>query len=125
MKTLVRYSGRVLTILGIVHVLCAPLFYADALRGIVSAGIFNGVGDLPDRDAAFWFIGFGLLVIVLGEIVHWTQRQTGVVPPFLGPGLLVISIVAVIVTPASPFWLILALAMVEIAAARQPAHQLS
>ena len=102
-----RYTGHSLIAIGILHTVIGVLAFGAPLAHIARDGFFNAVDPHPDRQAAFWFLLTGALLVILGQSTCWTQSRTGTVPRSLGWGLLGISLLGVILMPASGFWLLL------------------
>jgi len=107
---------------GTLHLLAGPVFYPQPLAAIVQDGFFNAVNLNPaqfDREAAFWWTEFGVMLLLLGGLVHWAQAKTGTLPAFLGWSLMAIGAVGVILMPISGFWLVFPQAVLVFAVARR------
>jgi Family of unknown function (DUF6463) len=109
--------GLLVAVLGLLHQGVGVIFYGGALRDIAQAGFINSI--IPpywDRDAAFWFFMYGVMLIVYGAITHWALRQTGKLPAFFGWCLALSCLVGVVFMPSSGLWfgILLGGAMVRI-----------
>ena len=116
-----RLSGPLLMATGVLHLLAGFVFYPEPLAAIMQDGFFNAVEPNPaqfDREAAFWWMVFGVMLLILGGLVHWAQARTRTLPAFLGWALLALGVVGVSLMPASGFWLTFPQAALVFAAAR-------
>ena len=119
-----RLSGPLLTATGVLDLLYVLVFHYKQLAAIAGDGFFNAVEpDVAyatfDRETAFWHLTFGLMVVILGALIHWTQARTGTLPAFLGWSLLVLSVAALVLIPVSGFWLVLPQAVMMILVSRR------
>lgn len=119
-----RLVGPLLMATGVLHLLAGFVFYARPLAAIARDGFFNAVtpnlaAPAFDRDAAFWFMFSGVMLLLLGGLVHWAQVWTGTLPAFLGWALLAIGAVGVILVPVSGFRLVLPQGVLMVVVARQ------
>jgi hypothetical protein len=104
--------GLWLMALAVLHQFVGLYFYQDALWAIGQAGIINAVQPpYWDRDAAFWFLMFGAMLFLYGGITHWLLAKVQTLPSFWGWGLLILSLIGVVLMPASGFWLAILLAI--------------
>lgn len=113
-----RFTGHSLIAVGALHTLVGIMSFGRPLAGIARDGMFNAVDPHPERQAAFWFLLTGALLVVLGQSTRWAQRRTGTVPGSLGTSLLVISLAGVVLMPVSGFWLLLPSAFLTLGASR-------
>lgn len=51
-----RSPASALEVLGIAHAIVGVTKFRRQLRGILSDGVFNGVGKDPQRATALWFL---------------------------------------------------------------------
>ena len=109
---MLKYSGRLLVATGILHNVVGLLIFSPILGDIARAGFFNSIDPHMDRNAAFWFLGFGFMLMLMGAAIHWMHEQTGEVPAFMGWALLAIGLIGVMMMPASGFWLAIPQAIV-------------
>ncbi|NRR24736.1 DUF6463 family protein [Brevibacillus sp. MS2.2] len=101
-----RQMGFTLILTGLLHTVVGLLFYAKPLQQIVANGFWNAVGQ--EEDAAFWFMMFGFLLMLLGYMADWLMKKKGMEPPAaFGWTILGICVVGVIAMPVSGFWLAL------------------
>ena len=115
-----KISGHLLVAVGVVHNLVGVVFGFGYLAEIAHAGFFNAVEPHFPRQTVFWFLFTGLLFILIGQVCLWAERRLDrPLPAFVGWELLAFSVVGVVLIPVSGFWLVIALALYMIAAARR------
>jgi hypothetical protein len=119
---MIRTVARCLVAIGIVHSLFGLVLYRAPLSAIAGEGFVATV--LPphvDREAAFWFVLFGPILVMLGQVVGRAARRddAGIVR-LIGAWLLAGGMVGVIVMPVSGFWLLIAVGLATIRAAFRP-----
>ena len=116
-----RLSGQLLMATGVLDLLYVLVFHSRQLAAIAQDGFLGAVELNPaqfDRETAFWHMMFGLMFVVLGALVHWTQARTGTLPAFLGWSVLALGISGVILMPFSGFWLVFPQGVLVLAVAR-------
>jgi hypothetical protein len=118
MKRLIPYTGPILIGGSVLHLVVGAIFYAEPLGDILRAGMVNAIGTNAARDGALWFMVCGIILLQLGVLVRWTQQRTGTIPPFLGWSMLALSLVGMVLMPASGFGLMILIGLLLIAAAR-------
>lgn len=101
----------------ILHV-AVGLAVPNPIGGMVADGLVGSVGDDPERAFTLWYMVAGLGLLALGELARWAVRETGRVPARLGGWLLLVSVPVVLLLPASGGWLIAALGVLSLLAAR-------
>lgn len=103
-----RWIGRWIMGLGVLHCVIGFVLFAAPLREIVAAGLWNTLSpSSPVRYLAFWFLFGGVATVLVGYLADWIERVAGsALPRSLGWTLLAISVAAVILTPISGFWLL-------------------
>ncbi|MBH5319616.1 hypothetical protein I6N90_17610 [Paenibacillus sp. GSMTC-2017] len=111
-----RHVGVMLMLTGLLHTVVVLIFGATQLQIIVAEGFWNTVGSgQGDRDAVFWSLLFGFMIIVTGYMVNWILKHKGIVPPAgFGWILLAVGLIGVIMMPVSGFWLVLPQAVILI-----------
>jgi hypothetical protein len=100
------WIGKTVVGIGVVHTLFGVVFMRETLALLWSEGLINTVNGQPRREFVFWFLAFGLLAIILGFFLDWTERR-GIVPPrFLGWSLFILTVAVVTIMPISGGWLV-------------------
>jgi hypothetical protein len=97
-----RISGYLLIATGILHNAIGVLIGYPQLRDIALAGFFNTVDSDIYRQAIFWFLFSGFLMILIGQL--FLSMKTPI-PAGVGLNLLLLCVVGAILMPASGFWL--------------------
>ncbi|MDR2651685.1 MAG: DUF6463 family protein [Prevotellaceae bacterium] len=103
-----KYSGILLIVSGIVHTIVGLILACDIYWEVLKLGFINVIE--PDfvhaRACAFWFLVCGIIIIILGQTLHYYIRQTNQKPPLLlGYWMLTLSVFGCLAMPASGFWL--------------------
>jgi hypothetical protein len=105
--SLKHWIGRWLIVVSVIHTLFAIGVFRSVLSSIVQRGVFNTIGNDPMLGAVVWFVLFGFVLFILGLAVSALERSsTNHLPASLGWSLLVLSVLGVILMPASGFWLV-------------------
>lgn len=102
-----QWIGKGIALIGAIHTAVGMVGFRNVIGDIAERGMFNTVNGQPEREFAFWFIFFGLLAVLLGAVVSWTENRIGEVPPFLGWSLLTLTTLGVMIMPLSGFWLLI------------------
>lgn len=106
-----RWIGRSVVGIGLVHTAFGFVVGGGLVAEIVDAGFFGTVNGQPHREAIFWFIFFGLLLLAFGFLLDWIESKGVSMPKSIGFGLLAMTVLAVMLMPASGWWLLLAPAL--------------
>jgi hypothetical protein len=112
------WIGKSIIIIGVIHSAFGLVGFRKTIATIFSEGLFNTVNGQPEREFAFWFVFFGLLMIAFGAFVNWVERQGIKLPKFLGWNLLALTLLIVMIMPVSGGWLLLAPAIGSVLRAR-------
>ncbi len=108
-----KKSGSLLIATGIFHNLIGVMMGWEVLKELVNAGIINSINTEMDRNAIFWFLFSGFMMMMLGQLMHrYSQEQNKPVPASLGYSLLIITLIGCIMMPVSGFWLVLPQALI-------------
>lgn len=120
--TLWKKSGTLLIATGILHNVVGFIMGWDVLVAIAKAGFINSVGEQMDRNAIFWFLFSGFMIMLLGKFMQtWIDTYKKPVPAYLSYYLLLLSSIGCIFMPISGFWLVLPQAFIIIQANRKAA----
>ncbi|MCP4539668.1 MAG: molecular chaperone GroEL [Chloroflexi bacterium] len=103
------WIGKALIGIGVVHSIGGFLFFGPILSALFNEGLFNTItvsGDIG-REAAFWFLFGGFMVMIIGGLVDRLERLGEHLPAFLGWSFAALTILGAIIMPASGFWLLI------------------
>ena len=75
------------------------------LSEIVQAGVVNAVEPDLARSTFVWFVMFGFVLLMLGDLARRWERERTPLPRALGFQLLALSLLGVVLFPVSGFWL--------------------
>ncbi|QJB30906.1 hypothetical protein HF324_05830 [Chitinophaga oryzae] len=100
------WIGKTVIGIALVHIVFGLVFFNDILWQLVREGLFNTIHEEFDRNAAFWFLYTGLVWVLLGIFIDDAEKKQLAVPRTISQGLLVLTVLAVILMPASGFWLL-------------------
>ncbi|WP_212002982.1 DUF6463 family protein [Chitinophaga sp. HK235] len=100
------WIGKVLTGIGIIHSIFGLIAFRNILGQLFREGLFNTVTTQFDRNAAFWFLFAGFILILLGIFMDDAEKKQHPIPRALGWGLLMITLPSVVILPASGLWLL-------------------
>lgn len=106
MKTILKSSGFWYLVIAALHTGFGLVWFGDVLVQLAASGLWDSVGQDPERGAvAFYFI-FGFTLIPLGLALMAYERRVGL-PPALHVVLsaLIIWLVAAVFIPEGGFWL--------------------
>ncbi|HYF62172.1 MAG TPA: DUF6463 family protein [Herpetosiphonaceae bacterium] len=115
-----KHVGTMLLATGMLHTAVGLWHYRQPLLAILGAGRWMSVTGDSGREAAFWFILFGVVLMMFGQFVRWALRHAGTLPASLGWSLLALGLLGVAFMPDSGFWLVLPQAWLALAIARGP-----
>ena len=100
-----NWIGRFIQFIGILHISVGIILLGHIGLELLQDGLFNTVNGQPMREAFFWFIFTGFLIVIIGQIVHWLEGNQAIIPTSLGWSLFVLSTLGVFIMPASGIWL--------------------
>lgn len=106
-----RHAGSILIVVGLIHVLLFSVLHRHRYAAIIRDGIVNTVDGDVEREAAFWTMAFGLLLLMVGSLMRSIQTRGGRLPTFPGWAMLGMGLAGGILMPASPFWLFVPLGL--------------
>lgn len=93
--------------IGVIHCTFGIVFMNEVLAVLWSEGVFNTVNGQPNREATFWFLYTGFLLILFGFMVDRLERSRLKIPTMVIVGFGLITIVGAVVMPISGIWLML------------------
>ena len=109
-----KNSGNLLIATGILHNVIGFAMGWNVLTEIVRSGFVNSIKNEMDRNAIFWFLFAGFMMIALGKLMQDWLDADWLLPKWLGLSLLFLSLIGCIMMPASGFWLVIPQALLII-----------
>jgi hypothetical protein len=97
---------------GVGHALVGVVLFSEPLGAMVREGFLSTVryGQF-DRAAAFWFLLFSPICVLLGQMVaHAMDRGDRWLLTVIGWNLLGMGVVGALIMPLSGFWILIAIA---------------
>ena len=104
------WKGPWLIAVAALHTAFATVVFQPQLQEIVRRGVFDSVGTDPMLGAVAWFVLFGVLFALLGWAILLIERNAALAPVSLramGVGMLALTLLGIVLMPASGFWLAL------------------
>jgi len=77
---------------------------------IVQGGVLGAVEPDGARISLVWFLLFGFVLLILGSLVRWLEMRFLPLPRSLAVHVMFLSVLGVVLMPASGFWLCLPVA---------------
>lgn len=109
---MIKVSGYVLLALGVGHTIIGIVKYRRAIVAWIRDGFFNAATGHNDRLLAFWFLMFGAMLFLLGQItIYAVQTNDTYLLRVLGWYVVAIGVVGATALPRSPFWVAIVLAL--------------
>ena len=109
-----KNTGNLLIATGIIHNLIGFIMGWSVLTEIASSGFVNSINDEMDRNAIFWFLFGGFMMIIMGKLMQSYLESGCHLPKWLGMSFLVLALVGCIMMPVSGFWLVIPQALLII-----------
>jgi hypothetical protein len=105
-----------LFVLGIGHIVYGLIKFRAPLARAVASGFIGKFGVSDERRCAFWFIMFGPLLMLAGQVaVHAASVGDAYLIRVIGAYLVGICVVGVLALPKSPFLLSLVISSLLLA----------
>ena len=114
-----KNTGNLLIATGILHNLVGVIMGWSVLIEIGASGFFNSINNEMDRNAIFWFLFAGFMMIIMGKLMQHYLEADWNLPMWLGISLLALSLVGCIMMPVSGFWLVIPQAILIINARKK------
>jgi hypothetical protein len=110
-------NGTWLSAIGAVHQLFGLILAAglvpipgvgtrNLLFEVVRGGVIGAIEPDPMRSIFFWYFFFGILLLILGGVMHALEREGQRLPASLGWQLAGMGLAGAALIPASGFWLV-------------------
>lgn len=104
---MVAWIGKWLFAVGVVHLSFGIIFMHSTLAVLWSEGLLNTVNGQPVREAVFWFLCTGLLLLAIGVMIDRAERDGLALSRFVAWLFAALTIVGVVVMPISGIWLLI------------------
>jgi hypothetical protein len=106
-------AGRLMVLIGTLHLAGGWVGRAPLAR-MAANGLFSqadsAVGHTAsktDQEMIFWFLLWGVVTIMLGQLLILLDRRKIRVPRFVGVELLVVNLACAVLMPKGGFWWVL------------------
>jgi len=100
-----NWKGKWLMFVAAVHTAFALYAFSNSYLTIIDNGVFNSVTSAP-LGLSVWFILFGVVLFILGlSVLEIDKTVNAELPKTIGLSILLLTILGVILMPASGFWL--------------------
>ena len=104
---MVAWIGKWLFAVGVIHLLFGIYFMHTTLAVLWSEGLLNTVNGQPPREAVFWFLCTGIMLLLVGVLVDQTERKGLAIPLFVTWLFAALTVIGVVVMPISGIWLLI------------------
>ena len=114
-----KYSGILLSVTGMIHIIVAITQEWNIYKKLFFDGLINSIGNDTQKALSFWFFIIGVILIIFGQsLQYYINKEQIPAPLFLGYTLLTFSIAGCFIVPLSGFWLFIPQALIIIFAKR-------
>lgn len=114
-----KNSGNLLFATGILHNLIGFIMGWSVLTEIARSGFVNSIHEEMDRNAIFWFLFGGFMLMILGKLIQHYLEAEWQLPKWLGLSILILSLTGCVMMPVSGFWLVVPQAVIIILASKK------
>ena len=106
--------GRLLKTIGVLHIAGGLVVGREPLMRTVREGVLgesdSALGNAPEhmeKELAFWFMQWGAMAILLGEVATSVDRDGRKLPARVGWQMMGINLAAALLVPKGGFWFML------------------
>jgi len=108
-----------LIVTGLLHTAVGVALGWERLLAIAGDGLFGAAASDIGRQFAFWFVAMGIVIVILGHLMHhYIVKEQRPPPRFIGYYFLGMSAVGCAIEPVSGMWLFIPQALIIIFADR-------
>ena len=119
------WIGKWLFGVGVIHLTFGLVFMHETLALLWSERLWNTVNGQPPREAVFWFLCTGLMLLITGVLIDQLEHERLVIPRFVTWSFAVLTVIGVVVMPISGIWLLIPPAAGMVARSRQPGSEVN
>jgi quinol-cytochrome oxidoreductase complex cytochrome b subunit len=101
-----KWVGKWIAAVGVLHAASGFFLYSEAWRTIAERNVVASIRDHDETAAAFWFLAAGGLLILLGCLIDWVDRNSEL-PRWLGWALAALLLLLIVPMPATGAWTLL------------------
>lgn len=101
------WIGKWLFAVGVIHLSFGVIFMHTTLALLWSEGLVNTVNGQPRREAVFWFLCAGIMLLLVGVLVNQAEREGLAIPRFVTWSIAALTLIGVVVMPISGIWLLI------------------
>ena len=101
------WIGKWIFAVGVIHSLFGIFFMHTTLAVLWSEGLVNTVNGQPPREAVFWFLCTGIMLLIVGVLVDRMERERLAIPRFVTGLFAALTVIGVVVMPISGIWLLI------------------
>ncbi len=101
---MIKLAGYLLISLAIGHTIVGAVLFRDTLAMLIRDGVFDAVMPHLERRAAFWFLMFGFMLFLCGQITLYAAESNDTyLLRIIGFYVFTMGVIGAIAMPKSPF----------------------
>jgi len=104
---MMAWIGKWLFAVGVIHLSFGIIFMHSTLAVLWSEGLWNTVNGQPIREAVFWFLYTGIMLLVVGVLVNQAEGESLAISRFVIWSFAALTFIGVVVMPISGIWLLI------------------
>jgi hypothetical protein len=104
---MVAWIGKWLFAVGVIHLSFGLVFMHGTLILLWLEGLLNTVNGQPPREAVFWFLCTGIMLLIVGVLINQAERHRLAIPRFVTWIFAALTLIGVVVMPISGIWLMI------------------
>lgn len=101
------WIGKWMIGVAVIHLILGFVFMRGTLAILVSEGFFNTVNGQPPREATFWFLYTGFMLLLLGVALNRLEKLDQPLPKAVSWGFPALTALGAVVMPISGIWLLI------------------
>jgi hypothetical protein len=101
------WIGKWLFAVGVIHSSFGFVFMRGTIAVLWSERMWNTVNGQPRREAVFWFLLTGFLLLIVGVLIDVLEKRRLVIPRFVVWCFAFLAVLGAAVMPISGIWLLI------------------